>query len=160
MPTAYRSSRSPLLACLLACRGRFYPGTGSVDEVGLGAGEGFTVNVPWAGKDMGNGDYIAAFHQVIIPIAYEFNPDLIIVSAGEACTVAQGPWYREACISQQLLSRMNTTHSSHETVSFVVVVIIIIGTVPSIQRSEGCSALLTMCVRTQIRLSQRCFVIS
>lgn len=65
------------------CRGRFYPGTGSADEVGLGAGEGFTVNVPWAGKDMGNGDYIAAFHQVLVPIAYEFNPDLIIVSAGE-----------------------------------------------------------------------------
>lgn len=28
------------------------------------------------------GDYIAAFNHVLVPIAYEFAPDLIIVSAG------------------------------------------------------------------------------
>lgn len=31
---------------------------------------------------MGNGDYLAAFQHVLLPIAYEFNPSLIIVSAG------------------------------------------------------------------------------
>lgn len=62
--------------------GKFYPGTGAVDDVGTDEGEGFTVNVPWNGADMGNGDYLSAFNQVIIPIVYEFNPDLIIVSAG------------------------------------------------------------------------------
>ncbi|KAK9818191.1 hypothetical protein WJX72_008532 [[Myrmecia] bisecta] len=62
--------------------GHFYPGTGAVDEVGVGDGEGYTVNVPWAMGGMGNGDYIAAFNHVILPIAYEFRPDIIIVSAG------------------------------------------------------------------------------
>ena len=32
--------------------------------------------------DMGDADYIAAFTHVFIPIAYEFCPDLIVVSAG------------------------------------------------------------------------------
>jgi histone deacetylase 6 len=50
--------------------------------VGKGAGEGYTVNVPWAMGGMGNGDYMAAFSHVIVPIAHEFRPDLVIVSAG------------------------------------------------------------------------------
>ncbi|CAK0772037.1 hypothetical protein CVIRNUC_003922 [Coccomyxa viridis] len=62
--------------------GHFYPGTGAVDEVGEGAGEGHSVNVPWPMGGMGNGDYMAAFNHVIMPIAYEYQPDLIIVSAG------------------------------------------------------------------------------
>lgn len=31
---------------------------------------------------MGDSDYIAAFQRVIMPIAYEFNPELVLVSAG------------------------------------------------------------------------------
>ena len=60
-----------------------YPSTtGEHTEVGTGCGEGFTVNVPWEKKGMGNGDYLAAFEHVLVPIAKEFNPDLVIVSAG------------------------------------------------------------------------------
>ncbi|KAG1678202.1 hypothetical protein FOA52_016139 [Chlamydomonas sp. UWO 241] len=62
--------------------GQFFPGTGGAGEVGIGEGEGFTVNVPWDAADIANGDYLCAFNQVLVPIAYEFNPDLIIVSAG------------------------------------------------------------------------------
>ncbi len=71
-----------LISCCLRRRGHFYPGTGGVDEVGEGAGEGYSVNVPWPMGGMGNGDYIAAFNHVILPIAYEYQPDLIIISAG------------------------------------------------------------------------------
>lgn len=39
----------------VARRGHFYPGTGAAAEVGAGAGEGFTVNVPWPCGGMGNG---------------------------------------------------------------------------------------------------------
>ncbi len=63
-------------------RGRFYPGTGSHTECGVQAGEGFTVNVPWLEGGMTDGDYLAAMQQVILPIAYEYGPDLMIVSAG------------------------------------------------------------------------------
>ena len=31
---------------------------------------------------MGDGDYLAAFLRIIMPIAYQFNPDLVLVAAG------------------------------------------------------------------------------
>jgi histone deacetylase 6 len=59
----------------------FYPGTGAIGEIGAGAGRGFTVNVPWPGG-MGDTEYLAAFDRVLLPIAREFAPDLVLVSAG------------------------------------------------------------------------------
>jgi hypothetical protein len=59
----------------------FYPGTGAACEVGVGDGKGYTVNVPWNGSAC-DADYITAFSQVLLPIAYEYRPDLILVSAG------------------------------------------------------------------------------
>eukprot|EP00775_Hariotina_reticulata_P011278 gene11278-11427_t len=64
-------------------RGQFFPGTGSVDDVGAaGAAAGRCVNVPWDGPGAGDADYIAAFTRLLLPIAYEFSPELVIVSAG------------------------------------------------------------------------------
>lgn len=60
----------------------FFPGTGSVDEVGSGDGEGYTVNIPWTETGMSDGDYMAAFHLIVDPIAREFAPDLVLISAG------------------------------------------------------------------------------
>ncbi len=59
----------------------FYPGSGKLDEVGAGLGEGTTVNVPIPG---GSGDqaYIKAFEEIVAPAAEWFKPDLILVSAG------------------------------------------------------------------------------
>jgi hypothetical protein len=36
------------------------------------------VNIPWPTKGMGDGDYMFAFQQVVMPIAYEFDPDFVI----------------------------------------------------------------------------------
>jgi acetoin utilization deacetylase AcuC-like enzyme len=36
------------------------------------------VNIPWPTQGMGDGDYLYAFQEVIMPIAYEFEPDLVI----------------------------------------------------------------------------------
>ncbi|PWN42654.1 Arginase/deacetylase [Ceraceosorus guamensis] len=64
--------------------GKFFPGgeDGGMDKVGGGAGCGFNVNIPWPAAGMGDGEYIAAFQHIVMPIAYEFNPDLVIISAG------------------------------------------------------------------------------
>ncbi|XP_006888224.1 PREDICTED: histone deacetylase 7 isoform X2 [Elephantulus edwardii] len=65
--------------------GNFFPGSGAVDEVGTGNGEGFNVNVAWAGgldPPMGDPEYLAAFRMVVMPIAQEYSPDLVLVSAG------------------------------------------------------------------------------
>jgi acetoin utilization deacetylase AcuC-like enzyme len=59
----------------------FYPGTGHWGETGEGEGEGYTVNVPLYG---GNGDseFLYIFNNILSPIAAEFKPDFILVSAG------------------------------------------------------------------------------
>ncbi|XP_065432054.1 histone deacetylase 7 isoform X6 [Chrysemys picta bellii] len=65
--------------------GNFFPGSGAADEVGSGAGEGFNVNVAWTGgldPPMGDPEYLAAFRTVVMPIAHEFSPDVVLVSAG------------------------------------------------------------------------------
>ena len=55
--------------------------SGLVDERGNGAGHGYTINVPlYAGS--GNGTYIAAFEQVVIPALRAFGPDLIVAASG------------------------------------------------------------------------------
>lgn len=59
----------------------FYPGTGAVDEVGSGDGVGFTVNVPLSqGAD--DDVYVAAFDRVISPIVEQYDPGLVLISAG------------------------------------------------------------------------------
>ena len=60
-----------------------YPGTGRVDEVGASGAEGFTVNVP---LPPGTGDpgYLMVYREVLRPVALEFEPDIILVSAGQA----------------------------------------------------------------------------
>lgn len=65
--------------------GNFFPGSGSPAEVGSGAGQGFNVNVAWTGgldPPMGDAEYLAAFRTVVMPIAQEFSPDVVLVSAG------------------------------------------------------------------------------
>ncbi len=59
----------------------YYPGTGAAYEVGTGAGEGYTVNMPMLA---GQGDHAFAtiFNQYLSPIAREYKPQLIILSAG------------------------------------------------------------------------------
>jgi acetoin utilization deacetylase AcuC-like enzyme len=59
----------------------FYPGTGAAREVGEGEGQGFTVNCGMPGGQ-GDADYGAAFHDLFLPVASAFQPDLVIVSAG------------------------------------------------------------------------------
>lgn len=66
---------------LSAHRSPFYPGTGTAHEVGAGPGEGFTVNVPLPARS-GEDLYADAFAGVFLPILREFQPELLIVSAG------------------------------------------------------------------------------
>ncbi|XP_007952955.1 polyamine deacetylase HDAC10 [Orycteropus afer afer] len=64
--------------------GHFWPflRESDADVVGHGRGRGFTVNVPWNQVGMGNADYMAAFLHVLLPLAFEFDPELVLVSAG------------------------------------------------------------------------------
>jgi len=59
----------------------FYPGTGAADEVGVGAGGGFTVNLPMEAGAVDE-DYRVVFAEVVLPVLRQFKPGLVIVSAG------------------------------------------------------------------------------
>ncbi|KAK6143510.1 hypothetical protein DH2020_023858 [Rehmannia glutinosa] len=58
-----------------------YPGTGKINQIGIGDGEGSTLNLPLPG---GSGDKAmrSVFDEVIVPCAQRFKPDIILVSAG------------------------------------------------------------------------------
>jgi acetoin utilization deacetylase AcuC-like enzyme len=58
-----------------------YPGTGSADTIGTGRGQGYTINLPMA-SGAGDSEYLAAFHNRIIPALDEFKPEFILISAG------------------------------------------------------------------------------
>ncbi|KAI5091066.1 histone deacetylase 5 isoform X1 [Silurus meridionalis] len=65
--------------------GNFFPGSGAPEEVGVGPGVGFNVNIAWTGgvePPMGDVEYLTAFRTVVMPIANEFSPDVVLVSAG------------------------------------------------------------------------------
>jgi len=59
----------------------FYPGTGWMDETGMGEGEGTTVNFPMS-AGWGDEEYLRAFNEILVPVARRFEPQLILVSAG------------------------------------------------------------------------------
>jgi histone deacetylase 6 len=70
--------------------GLFYPGKppdprtpdGGPEHCGVGAGLGKNINIGWHDQGMGDGEYMAAFQKIIMPIAHEFDPDLVVISAG------------------------------------------------------------------------------
>ncbi|MGM0688701.1 MAG: histone deacetylase family protein [Bacillota bacterium] len=58
-----------------------YPGTGRLQEVGYGDGEGFSVNIPLP-AGCGDVEYAFFFDQVIIPVLDQYKPELILISSG------------------------------------------------------------------------------
>ena len=58
-----------------------FPGTGFADEVGEGQGAGYTVNVPLPFRT-DDTTYLRAFDEIAVPIARQYNPEFMLVSAG------------------------------------------------------------------------------
>jgi len=75
-------------------RGLFFPDAvtasslgsdGGPSSAGIDAGRGKTINIGWNtyGHPMpGDAEYLAAWRDVLMPVAREFEPDLVIVAAG------------------------------------------------------------------------------
>ncbi len=59
----------------------FYPGTGAASEIGQGAGKNYTLNVPML-AGAGDAEYLVAFQNKIIPAILQYQPEIILVSAG------------------------------------------------------------------------------
>jgi len=59
-----------------------YPGTGHLDEAGNGSGEGYNINIPLP-SGCHDSDYALFFNRIIIPVLDAYQPELIIISAGQ-----------------------------------------------------------------------------
>lgn len=75
----FRSSNEVLFASIHQTP--LYPGTGSVSEVGAGAGEGFTVNLP-VPAGSGDSEWVSLVQHVVVPLARLYAPQLVLISAG------------------------------------------------------------------------------
>eukprot|EP00753_Platysulcus_tardus_P006223 PLAT14035.1.p1 GENE.PLAT14035.1~~PLAT14035.1.p1 ORF type:complete len:857 (+),score=463.87 PLAT14035.1:251-2821(+) len=58
--------------------GRFFPYTGAPED----CCEGTAVNLAWPVAGLGDADYMLAMQHVMLPIAREYAPDLVLISAG------------------------------------------------------------------------------
>lgn len=58
-----------------------YPGSGFIDEVGEGDGEGYNINVPFPPAS-GDEVYVKVFSELAAPIIEQFSPEFILISAG------------------------------------------------------------------------------
>ena len=61
--------------------GRYFPGTGSISEVGWGDGHGLAVNVPLP-RYVGEVAYLEAFRAIVPSAVRAFRPDVLIVNFG------------------------------------------------------------------------------
>ncbi len=71
-----------VLTCSVHESGRYlFPGTGALDERGVGKGAGTSVNIPLPAY-AGDGPYMRAIEDVIVPAVRNFAPDIIVTQDG------------------------------------------------------------------------------
>jgi acetoin utilization deacetylase AcuC-like enzyme len=58
-----------------------FPGTGALSDAGSGGGLGYTINIP-VPKGSDEEVWVSVLEHVIVPVALEFRPELILISAG------------------------------------------------------------------------------
>lgn len=75
--------------------GSFYPSStyGSNQSCGEAEGFGRNVNIAWEGEGKNDADYLYAFQKIVMPICYEFAPELVL---GESPLIERR-WFRLAC---------------------------------------------------------------
>ena len=64
--------------------GKFYPGTGFAKEIGDKKKQslGTNLNIPWPCRGLGDKEYVVAFEKILMPLCYQFKPDVVFISAG------------------------------------------------------------------------------
>jgi acetoin utilization deacetylase AcuC-like enzyme len=79
--TQHLFERDPSVLYLSTHQYPYYPGTGAADETGVDEGAGFTVNLPLESGAV-DADYRIVFDEIVVPVILQFEPDLLVVSAG------------------------------------------------------------------------------
>jgi acetoin utilization deacetylase AcuC-like enzyme len=86
----------------------FYPATGAGTDIGVGRGEGRTVNIPLPAGS-GDANYATVFEQIVWPSAERFQPQLILVSVGFDA-------YREDPLAGMRLTLSGYSHLASEVI--------------------------------------------
>jgi histone deacetylase 6 len=60
----------------------FYPCSGAPNGIGSGNARGLNLNMARRDGGMGNAEYAAASHELILPLLADFQPDLLLISYG------------------------------------------------------------------------------
>jgi acetoin utilization deacetylase AcuC-like enzyme len=84
-------------------RHSYFPWTGEAEEIGAGAGEGYNVNVPLE-YGCSDADYGNLFRSILLPIARQFRPEIILVAAG--FDIHHSDPLRSMKVTQEGFSRM------------------------------------------------------
>lgn len=90
-----------------------FPGTGDVEEIGRGAGEGYTLNVPFAPFTRDD-SWCAGLDAIVEEVAKWFRPDLIISNHG-CDTHTWDPITHLNCTTAALQHQVRLIHSLAET---------------------------------------------
>lgn len=79
--TQHIFERSPEILLFSTHRFPFFPGTGAMNEIGFDRGAGYTINVPLP-TQRDDSDFAEVYRKILLPVALEFQPELVLVSAG------------------------------------------------------------------------------
>lgn len=107
----------------LALRSGWYPSDPSMgpDEVGQPPAHFYSVNVAWPASGVHDGDAMAALLHVALPMAHEFQPDLVIVAAGfQAADGEMGEWCGACCRTSGRSCQVNRWQVHHLAVQSIV----------------------------------------
>ena len=74
-------SRDDVLTISIHHDNNFPLNSGSIDDIGEGAGKGYNINIPLP-SGSGIGAYLGTIDQLVIPAIEKFKPDLIVVACG------------------------------------------------------------------------------
>jgi len=73
--------RDPAVVMCSLHQENWYPGTGAMEEIGEGPGEGATINIPLP-AGVGDGGYAHLFEEVVLPLIRAVTPAMLVLSAG------------------------------------------------------------------------------
>lgn len=61
--------------------GEYFPGTGAMDEIGVGNGKNFSLNVPLR-DGIDDDNYVALFQSIVEPVMTKFQPGAVVLQCG------------------------------------------------------------------------------
>ncbi|ORX98982.1 Arginase/deacetylase [Basidiobolus meristosporus CBS 931.73] len=70
--------------------------------IGEGEAKGRNINVPWPCSGMGDGDYLHVFNNLLMPVAYEFAPEIVIGDQTGNCLVTPAGYAHMTCMLKSL----------------------------------------------------------